>query len=116
MVHTRTDRIGDGVHYWLYHRKVPYFPITPHQLAVHLEITMRWCEPIESEGGAGFMCFSGPKPKLPACSFCKKAGAGEKQCDFPLNETKTCDAYFCVGCGLHVEPNLDYCPIHKGKA
>lgn len=77
---------------------------------------MRWCETFKTEGGgSGIMCFSGPKPKLPACSFCKTKGAGEKQCDYPLNATKTCDAHFCLGCGLHVEPDTDYCPIHKGR-
>jgi hypothetical protein len=48
-----------------------------------------------------------------ACAFCGKPG--NKLCDFPLREGKTCDARMCVKCAAHVEPDTDYCPIHRGK-
>jgi hypothetical protein len=76
---------------------------------------MRRCELVVKDGSVGFLCSSGPAPRLPPCAFCRKPNSGAKQCDYPLSTTKTCDAYACVDCSLHVEPDLDYCPIHKVK-
>lgn len=64
--------------------------------------------------GTGVAVVRMSDPRMPACSFCKKPGAGIKQCDYRLNETKTCDAHFCLECGRHEDPDTDYCPIHKG--
>lgn len=34
------------------------------------------------------------------------------QCDYPLGNGKTCDAYICRGHAKRVGDNLDHCPTH----
>jgi hypothetical protein len=63
-------------------------------------------------GGAAFVRTSGHR--TPKCQFCKER-PGVKQCDYPIGAGRTCDASVCTECALHLEPDNDYCPIHKEK-
>lgn len=47
------------------------------------------------------------------CRFCGERVA-TKQCDYPLGQGKTCNAYICDRCAAHVGLDTDYCPKHRG--
>ena len=70
------------------------------------------CEVFTTKGGTvrGFICTRGPK-KLHRCGVCGQPG--DKLCDWPMPDGKTCDAQLCDKCAVQSGPNLDYCPHHK---
>ena len=64
------------------------------------------------------------------CKFCGSHYYGGKLCDFPVGESRTCDAQMCnecartlgrgevqIGAGMtRLNDTIDVCPIHRGKA
>jgi hypothetical protein len=75
------------------------------------------CDVVDLPGGGRAIVCGGGR-RTPKCSFCKER-PGSKQCDYPINGSKgggnTCDAHICTECALHLEPDNDYCPMHKEK-
>jgi hypothetical protein len=81
------------------------------------------CQNIKLPNGAqAIVCTRGKRGRKKLCQFCKYYVA-TKQCDFPLDavkangEIKTCDAFICEYCAVHLEATeIDYCPPHALKA
>jgi hypothetical protein len=70
------------------------------------------CEKIDL-GNGQFAIICGLRSKPRPCQFCGRASS--KQCDFPMGDGKTCDAYMCGNCAHSVGTNRDYCPTHQAN-
>lgn len=68
------------------------------------------CQKIYIDGKfAGIVCGM-RRTKAKPCEFCGVPST--KQCDFPIGDGKTCDAYMCDRCSVSVGENLDHCIGH----
>jgi hypothetical protein len=72
----------------------------------------RWSETFRMPGGgSAIVCFSGRRP--PTLTPCRCGARSTIQCDFPIADGRTCDAYLCRRCAIHQGPDRDYCPDHQ---
>lgn len=70
------------------------------------------CRPINLGGGVtGIVCSRGKRPIL-----CKCGARGNKLCDFPIGDGKTCDKGMCDRHAVPMGKNMDYCQIHAEMA
>lgn len=51
------------------------------------------------------------RPRQKRCVYCGKPS--DKLCDGEIGGGKTCDKPMCGGCAFHVEPDSDYCKMHR---
>lgn len=68
------------------------------------------CTPIKLPNGMNVIV-CGRKPRRPRCSNCGAKGA-ERECDWKLSESKTCDKPLCLTCRFSPAPEKDLCPTH----
>jgi hypothetical protein len=68
-----------------------------------------------ADGTAVHVKFAAPRRKR--CKFCDptKANFATLQCDYPIGNGKTCDAFMCAACARCVGMDRDYCPDHAGR-
>lgn len=73
------------------------------------------CERLTLPGGiAGFIC--GPSRRyLARCQQPGCTAGGERQCDFPVGDGKTCDKHLCADHAARQGRGRDYCPDHPGQ-
>jgi hypothetical protein len=59
------------------------------------------------DGTRGYVCCR-TKSAPPPCKFCGDIPG--YQCDCPVGNGKTCDAWLCEECRIPIAENLDFCP------
>lgn len=65
------------------------------------------CRTINTGGITAIVCTRGARPIR-----CKCGARGDKLCDWPIGDGKTCDKPMCDRHATNVGKNLDYCKIH----